>query len=91
MKDLGYNKGRKAEKKRLYTEACEKFVYDTRRNLEETLRSVNLPDQRVYIISSDTLRKCSLSNGNRAEKIIDEGSLIRDVLEAAYVRRYGDP
>jgi hypothetical protein len=89
MKDLGYNRRRKAEKERIYTEACEKFVSDTRRNLDDNLRSANLPTQPVYIISSETL--CSLANGNHTEKIIDEGSLIRDVLQTAYDRRYGAP
>jgi hypothetical protein len=89
MKDLGYTKERKAEKERFYTDACEMFVNDTRRNLEETLLSADLPDQRVYIISSETL--CKLADGKNAEKVIDEDELIRDVLQAAYDRRYGAP
>jgi hypothetical protein len=86
IKDLGYTKKRKAEKERFYTEACEKFVSGTRKNLEETLLSADLPNQRVYIISSETL--CKLASGKQAEKIIDEKSLIRDVCSATYDRRY---
>jgi hypothetical protein len=89
MADLGYTKERKHEKARFYTEACEKFVADTRRNLDDNLGSANLPTQPVYIISREAL--CSLANGNDTEKIIGEGSLFRDVLQAAYSRRYGAP
>jgi hypothetical protein len=89
MAELGYTKKRKDEKARFYTEACEKFVSDTRRNLDDNLGSANLPTQPVYIISSETLR--SVANGNHTEKIIDEGNMIRDVLQAAYDRRYGAP
>jgi hypothetical protein len=53
MKDLGYTKKRKAEKERFYTKAYAKFVNDTRTNLEDALRSAKLPDQRVYIVSSE--------------------------------------
>jgi hypothetical protein len=89
MKYLGYTKQRKAEKERFYTEACEMFVNETRDNLEETLISANLPDQRVYIISSENV--CNVTKGEQAEKIIDEERLIRNLIMAAHDRRYDTP
>jgi hypothetical protein len=93
MKKLRCAKEPNGEKESLYTKACEMFVNDTRRNLEETLRSANLPDQRVYIISSDTLRQlASVKHSDKIiDELIDEGELIQDVLQAAYDRRYSAP
>lgn len=67
-------------------EAREKFIVDTRGNIETNLREVGAPAQQVYIVSKDNL--CALIQGGTPEGLIDERQLILDLISAAYHRRY---
>lgn len=66
--------------------AREKFIADTRATVEHNLRVADLPDQRVYIISSRTLLTTTKKR-KLSEEIIDELDLMKDILEEARLRR----
>ena len=66
--------------------ARERFIADTRATVEHNLRVADLPDQRVYIISSRTLLT-TVKKRKLSEEIVDELELMKDILEEARLRR----
>lgn len=89
MRENGYDSededGDPRERDRLYKDARRKFVEETRENVKHNLEDANLPDQRVYIVSNDTL--LSIVKGKSPRKAIDEIDLLRDIVNQAMVRR----
>ncbi|KAI5995044.1 interferon-inducible GTPase-domain-containing protein [Pisolithus albus] len=70
----------------LYTQAREQFVTATRASVQRNLKDANLPDQKVYIISSRSLLTVT-KGGKLSPEIIDELELMKDLLEEARSRR----
>ena len=91
MKDMGYDSETKTDKRTHFVAARAKYIADTRESVRQNLREVSLPDQRVYIISNETL--CSVVQGQISSnwKAIDELELLRDLLNTAYLRRCRQP
>jgi len=93
MKNLGYNKRRKNEKEEFYRKARDEVINATRQNVESNIEKAELPTQRVYIISSETMYDMVTGEGDVESQIIDEARLIRDLLEIAEgrLRRIDSP
>jgi hypothetical protein len=86
MKNLGYNKRRKNEKEEFYRKARDEVIDATRQNVESNIEKAELPTQRVYIISSETMYDMVTGEGDVESQIIDEARLMRDILEIAEER-----
>jgi hypothetical protein len=86
MKNLGYNKRRKNEKEGFYRRARDEVINATRQNVESNIQKAELPTQRVYIISSETMYDMVTGEGDVESQIIDEARLMRDILEIAEER-----
>ncbi|KAG2094448.1 uncharacterized protein F5147DRAFT_701103 [Suillus discolor] len=69
----------------LYMAAREQLVNETRHNVKANLAEANLPDQKVYIVSSSCLR--AVAKGNQPSKVIDEIQLLNDLYTEAQARR----
>lgn len=70
-----------------YLKARDKYITETHNSLASNLKEAGLPPQEVYIVSKDPL--CTLIKGGKESKeVIDEKKLIRDLVSAAYHRRY---
>ncbi|OAX39716.1 hypothetical protein K503DRAFT_791802 [Rhizopogon vinicolor AM-OR11-026] len=54
----------------MYASARERFINETRRNVKANLADANLPDQKVYIVSSNCLR--AVAKGRQPKRVIDE-------------------
>ncbi|KAF8184018.1 P-loop containing nucleoside triphosphate hydrolase protein [Mycena galopus ATCC 62051] len=95
MRDMGYESDDEEQDTRsqatLEYAAREHFVSATRQNVRENLRSADLPEQRVYIISDLTILSATKGNvtSKMAQKIIDEFEFLRDLLGDADSRRGG--
>lgn len=89
MKEMGYNSDNEDSdpglRNRLYREARQHFINETRRNVRSNLENANLPDRRVYIVSNDTL--LSVIRGETPRRAIDEIELRRDIVDHALARR----
>jgi hypothetical protein len=83
MKTLGYTKRRKAEKAEFYKKAQVEVISATRQNVESNLEKAELPTQRVYIVSSETMYDIVSGEGEHESQIIDEAKLLRDILNLA--------
>ncbi|KAI6120397.1 interferon-inducible GTPase-domain-containing protein, partial [Pisolithus croceorrhizus] len=81
MKEMGYDSDDEdsdpESRDRLYQEARQHFIEETRENIKSNLENANLPDRRVYIVSNDTL--LSIVKGRAPRKAIDEIELLRDI------------
>lgn len=75
-----------AQHQSLYAQACEEFITATRVTVQRTLREANLPEQKVYIVSSRHLRTIT-KGGKLSPEVIDELKLMKDLLEEARSRR----
>ncbi|KAF7357907.1 p-loop containing nucleoside triphosphate hydrolase protein [Mycena venus] len=86
MKEMGYESDDEEQDARsratLEYAAREHFVSATRQNVRENLRSAELPEQRVYIVSNSTMFSATKGNvtTKMAKKIIDEFEFLRDLL-----------
>ncbi|KAI6098450.1 interferon-inducible GTPase-domain-containing protein [Pisolithus sp. B1] len=89
MKEMGYDSDDEdsdpRSRERLYQEARQHFIEETRENIKSNLENANLPDRRVYIVSNDTL--LSIVKGKAPRKAIDEIELLRDIVNQTLVRR----
>ncbi|KAI6152518.1 interferon-inducible GTPase-domain-containing protein [Pisolithus tinctorius] len=89
MKEMGYNSDDEdsdpGSRNRLYGEARQHFIDETRRNVRSNLENANLPDRRVYIVSNDTL--LSVIRGETPRRAIDEIELRRDIVGPVLARR----
>lgn len=63
----------------------EQLVDETRRNVKANLAEANLPDQRVYVVSSSCLR--AVAKGEQPSRVIDEIQLLNDLYTEAQARR----
>ncbi|KAH7904388.1 interferon-inducible GTPase-domain-containing protein [Hygrophoropsis aurantiaca] len=70
----------------LYKAARTQFIADTRRSVKVNLQDANLPDQRVYIVSNETL--LGIVKDKKPKKAIDEVELLMDLYNEAHARRY---
>ncbi|KAI6103784.1 P-loop containing nucleoside triphosphate hydrolase protein [Pisolithus croceorrhizus] len=78
--------GDDARHQSLYVQAREEFIAATRVTVQRALQDANLPDQKVYIVSSRNL--CSIAKGGKlSQGIIHECELMKDLLEDARSRR----
>ncbi|KAI5995046.1 P-loop containing nucleoside triphosphate hydrolase protein [Pisolithus albus] len=75
-----------AQRQSLYAQAREEFITATRATVQHTLREANLPDQKVYIVSSRHLRTIT-KGGKLSPEVIDELELMKDLHEEARSRR----
>lgn len=91
MKDMGYDSETKTNKRTHLASARAKYIADTRESVRQNLREVSLPDQRVYIISNETLCSVVQEQTSSKWKAIDELELLRDLLNSAYLRRCRQP
>ncbi|KAI6045813.1 interferon-inducible GTPase-domain-containing protein [Pisolithus marmoratus] len=89
MREMGYDSDDDDDdvgsRDRLYQEARQHFIEETRENIKSNLENANLPDRRVYIVSNDTL--LSIVKGRSPKKAIDEIELVRDIMNQTLARR----
>jgi hypothetical protein len=86
MKIRGYTKQQKAEKAHFYTNARAEVINATRQNVKSNLQKAELPMQKVYIISSETMYDMVSGKKNLTSQIIDEAHLLHDLLGVAEER-----
>ncbi|KAG1753614.1 interferon-inducible GTPase-domain-containing protein [Suillus paluster] len=88
MKEMGYNSDDenvdRTLRSALYMAAREQLVDETRRNVKANLAEANLPDQKVYVVSSRRLR--AVAKGEQPKRVIDEGHLLNDLYAEAQPR-----
>ena len=70
---------------KLYRTARQQFIEQTRRSVKDNLENANMPDQRVYIISNETM--LGVVKEKRPKKVIDEIQLLNDLVGEAQIRR----
>lgn len=86
MEEMGYyNDDNSVEWAAMYATAREQFINETRHNVKENLAAANLPNQQVYIVSSNRLR--NVAKGERPKRVIDELHLFIDLYSEAQARR----
>jgi GTP-binding protein EngB required for normal cell division len=89
VKEMGYESddedADRSQRSTLYMAAREQLVGETRRNVKANLADANLPDQKVYIVSSSCLR--AVAKGEQPSKVIDEIHLLNDLYTEAQARR----
>ncbi|KAG2354815.1 interferon-inducible GTPase-domain-containing protein [Suillus spraguei] len=88
MKDMGYDSDddeSEDQKKKLYQDARQQFIQQTRQSVKDNLKSANMPDQRVYIVSNEPM--LGVVKEKRPKKIIDEIELLNDLIGEAQTRR----
>ncbi|KAG2145763.1 interferon-inducible GTPase-domain-containing protein [Suillus clintonianus] len=73
------------QKKKLYKTACQQFIHQTRKSVKVNLEEANMPDQRVYIVSNETM--LGVVKDKRPKKVIDEIELLNDLIGEAQIRR----
>ena len=71
-----------------YEEAKMQLVEETQESVKGNLQQVDLPDQRVYIISANSLQM--LVKNKKPQKVIDEVKLLRDIYLTAHGIRASD-
>ena len=88
MYDDGYSSDHDDSIRResMYAAARQRLVADTRETVRRNLKEADLPDQRVYIVSNRTLMPI-VKDRSLSYRIIDELELMKDMIEAACVRR----
>ncbi|KIK28085.1 hypothetical protein PISMIDRAFT_673775 [Pisolithus microcarpus 441] len=88
LNDMGYDPDEDdgTQYQPMYVRAREQFVTATRATVQRNLQDANLPDQKVYIVSSRSL--LTITKGRKlSPEIIDEFDLMEDLLEEARSRR----
>ena len=73
-------------RKAMYAAARRRLVADTRETVRRNLQEANLPNQRVYIVSSRTLMPI-VKDRSLSYRMIDELELMKDMIEAACAHR----
>ncbi|KAI5840344.1 interferon-inducible GTPase-domain-containing protein, partial [Morchella snyderi] len=82
----------------LYRTCREQFVNESQETVSEELERQDLPDQAVYVVSRDVLRRTysralrrqgTITDGGQKEEVgaIHEGHLVKEILAAAVKRR----
>ncbi|KIJ69768.1 hypothetical protein HYDPIDRAFT_104390 [Hydnomerulius pinastri MD-312] len=90
MRDNGYDSDEDDDddpgrRNKLYKAARKQFIQETRKNVKTNLENANMPDQRIYIISNDTM--LSIVKEKTPKKTIDELDLLTDLFSEAHARR----
>ncbi|KAG2366195.1 interferon-inducible GTPase-domain-containing protein, partial [Suillus spraguei] len=88
MINMGYNSDdneNKGQKKRLYRAAWQHFIQQTCQSVKDNLKNADIPDQRVYIISNQTMT--NVVKRKEAKNIIEEIELLDDLIQEAQTRR----
>ena len=90
MRDLGSDSDEDEDedpgrRTRLYKAARKKYIEETRKNVQANLENANLADQRVYIVSNDTM--LTIVKGKGPKKAIDELEFLTDLFTQAHARR----
>lgn len=89
VKEMGYESddenADRSQRSSLYVAAREQLVDETRRNVQANLAEANLPDQKVYVVSSNCLR--AVAKGEQPSRVIDEIQLLNDLYTEAQARR----
>ncbi|KAG1735440.1 interferon-inducible GTPase-domain-containing protein [Suillus lakei] len=89
MKDMGYDSDDDEEsedqKKKLYQAARQRFIQQTRQSVKDNLENANMPDQRVYIVSNESM--LGVVKDKRPKKAIDEIELSNGLIGEAQTRR----
>ncbi|KAG9317834.1 P-loop containing nucleoside triphosphate hydrolase protein [Chiua virens] len=93
MMDMGYDSERDGEedaerRNQLYKAAKKQFIEKTRENVKSNLEVANLPNQRVYIVSSNTLLHAVLNE--MPNNAIDEVDLLNNLLGEIHRRQKAD-
>ncbi|KAI6119546.1 interferon-inducible GTPase-domain-containing protein [Pisolithus croceorrhizus] len=91
MRDMGYisdddddeDPGRRSG---FYKAARKQYIEETRRSVKANLENSNLPDQRVYLVSNDTMLSC-VTTQRPPKKVIDEIELLSDIFAQVVSRR----
>jgi energy-coupling factor transporter ATP-binding protein EcfA2 len=84
-----------------YQKAREQYISTATENVRAALAKEGLPDKPVYLVMNEGILLVSkymgkkpmsklkgLVNRQKAKKLLDEEKLVRDILQAAYNRRY---
>ncbi|KAH7887342.1 interferon-inducible GTPase-domain-containing protein [Phlebopus sp. FC_14] len=89
MRDMGYDSDDDDDepdrRNKLYKAARKQFIQETRNNVKANLENANMPDQRVYIVSNDTM--LGIVKEKTPRKTIDELDLLTDLFSEAHARR----
>ncbi|KAI9574257.1 P-loop containing nucleoside triphosphate hydrolase protein, partial [Boletus coccyginus] len=88
MLDTGYDSDDNVDiehRNKQYDAARKQFIEQTRKSVQMYLENANLPNQRVYIISSNTL--LSIMRNKEPKKTIDEAELLHDLFNRVSIRR----
>lgn len=89
MKEMGYESDDenfdRTQRSAMYVAAREQLVEETRRNVKANLAEANLPDHKVYVVSSSCLR--TVAKGEQSPRVIDEINLLNDLYMEAQARR----
>ncbi|KAI6097561.1 interferon-inducible GTPase-domain-containing protein [Pisolithus sp. B1] len=91
MRDMGYNSDDDDDedpgrRNRFYKAARKQYIEETRRSVKINLENSNLPDQRVYLVSNDTMLSC-VTTQRLPKKVIDEIELLSDIFAQVVSRR----
>ncbi|KAG2135729.1 interferon-inducible GTPase-domain-containing protein [Suillus bovinus] len=87
MNDMGCdsNDDESEDQKKLYQAARQQFIQQTRQSVKDTLENANMPDQRVYIVSNETM--IDVVKRKQAVKVIDEIELLNELIQETQTRR----
>ncbi|KAG2033596.1 immunity-related GTPases-like protein, partial [Suillus americanus] len=85
MKDMGYDSDNVEDRKQHHHIARQRFIQQTRQSVKDNLENANIPDQRVYIVSNETM--LSVVKEKQPKKVIDEIELLNDLIWEAQTRR----
>ncbi|KAG8218145.1 P-loop containing nucleoside triphosphate hydrolase protein [Butyriboletus roseoflavus] len=90
MIDMGYDSEggdeKEVERRDELRKAARKiFIEETRKTVQTNLKDANLPDQRVYIVSNNSLLDILLRK--MSKKTIDEVDLLNDLVNQVYRKR----
>lgn len=91
MRDMGYDSDEDEEdspgrRNKLYKAARKQYIEKTRESVKINLENANLPDQRVYLVSNDTMLSCTTTQ-RLPKKVIDEIELLTDIYTQVVSRR----
>ncbi|KAG2354811.1 hypothetical protein BDR07DRAFT_1381963 [Suillus spraguei] len=73
------------DQKKLYQDAGQQFIQQTRQSVKDNQENANMPDQRVYIVSNKSM--LGVVKGKRPKKVIDEIEFLNDLIGEAQTRR----
>lgn len=75
-------------RKELRMKARNKYITNTRQEYQSIFQEASLPQQKVYIVSDNTLRRVIRRGPTSGVDIIDELELLDDISQAANARSY---